>query len=182
MFSGIKNYIKRRNLKMQARAIEDAASQKRQWGNNLTTALITTTLVCENLDLLNVSNFIDNKKSIVIQSYFGNFGGMFAWLNDVNILLTDIAHNGVKQIPDDKADLKVSNKFDISLLDFSTNNGVSINLVEKYHKISKMMLNMEKSLDNINPNMRDYLDIRLSNGLNTLIIFNEQLLEVMMNG
>lgn len=182
MFKGIKNAIQRRKLMMEASAIEKEVTSKKQWGNNLTTALITTNLISENLDILDQNKFVESKRGAIVNSYFPDFISMYSWLSEVNTLLNDFAYNGLKQIPDDKSGLNLANKHEVPLMDFIQNNGMVINLVERYQKISKLMLSMENSLNSINHNSRGYLDMRLSNGLNTLITINEQLLEVMING
>ena len=66
-------------------------------------------------------------------------------------------------------------------MDFLTKDSYPINLNEAFKSIEKIVDEISSYLGAISDNQRRYFDIRLSTGLNTVLVFHELILEVMID-
>lgn len=174
--------IKRNRLANTIKEVEAYAMTKRKWDNNLSTAFITTKLVIDNIGMLfDQKNFIRHMHGKTIESYFADIVEMCKWLKEVTQLLAEFAVDNIRAIPDNKTYLNVTTHKEVSVINFIESDKGMVDIKNLYSGLAKTLRSMEGSMDIINNNSRAYLDMRLVNGFNTIIVFNEQLLEVMLN-
>lgn len=176
--------FKRLVLKRKISKLEDYAASKKMWGSNITTMVVINELVGDHYDnLFNQSAFIDIHNAKVISSSFGNIEGMIGWLRDVKVLLLDVVNNHVKEIPNDKQHLNITELNDVSVNDFiRDSNGYMVDLNKVNKTIHRLITDIGNICENISSNRRNYYDMRLVNGMNTVLVFNELILRAMTNG
>ena len=183
MLGKLKLRFKRHQLSKRVRAIEEYGINTKSWGANLATTMATTDIVINNIvDLLSQDSFEKHIHGKTIQSYFADIAGMSRWFNEVGIIINELAEGTQSSIPDDRKWLVLNDSGEVHLSDFIKSEGNIVDLIAIYLKMSKTLNSVSKSMQLLSPNMRGYVDMRLVNGFNTVVVFNEQLLEVMING
>ena len=184
MFEGVIIHFKRSKLSKTLRAIENIATEKRAWGNNLCTIVITTKLVLANLDeLFNQDDFNQRNVNVSIRSYFSDIESMAIWIKEVSLIVSDLAQKRESEISQSRQWVVVNDESEINVLRYISNTEDRVlDISVLYSKIAKSIRVIEENILLLSPNMRTYLDMRLVHGFNTLLIFNELILGAMING
>lgn len=184
MFRGVILHFKRSQLSKTLRSIESIASERKSWGNSLSTIVITTKLILMNIDdLFDQDKFLQRNSNISIKSYFSSIQAMVDWVKEVSLIVSDITNERASDIPQSRQWVVVNDVSDVNVYQYicgTEDRAPDIRVL--YSKMSKSMKLIEKNLVLLTPNMRTYLDMRLVNGFNTLLIFNELILGAMING
>ena len=163
--------------------IENYSASKKTWGNNITTLVVVNAVVIDHYELFDKKEFIDRNNDKTISVTFDNIEGLIGWLRDVKVLLTDVVNGLVTEIPQDKQYLNNTTFNDVPVNNFIRDkNGYVIDLDKANKQIQRLISEIGVAYESISSNKRAYFDMRLVNGLNTLLLFNELLLEVMMYG
>lgn len=174
--------VKRFNLKRKIYKLENYAQDHRMWGNKLSTLIVLNQVVEDHYSLFQQKLFISNANAKVFHSSFNNIDSLVEWLRGVKVLLMDFANGDIREIPVDKQHLNITEQADVSLAEFiRDNNGYVVDLNHRIKIIFKLMREISGTYEGLGTK-RGYLDMRLTNGINTALVFTELLLEVMING
>lgn len=184
MFGKLLLYYKRRMLGKTLRSIEQLAEGKRKWGNNLATVVITSDLIKANMDdLFDQKTFIERNQNISMKTCFSDIESLAIWVKEVSMIVSDITDHGVRTIESDRQWVVLNEQRDVNVAKFVSNsNDKVIDIKDACRNIYKRIKIIQQHLPRLTANDRTYLDMRLGNGFNSILIFNELLLGVMING
>ena len=175
-------YIKRFNLKRKINKLEKYATGKRVWGNNMATLVVLNQVVDDHYTLFDHDLFVSKVNAKIFLSSFDNIDSMIEWLRGVRVLMLDFANGDIKEIPADKQHLNITEQADVNVSDFIRDgNGYVVDLNQRRRVISKLIKDIGNIYGSLG-NKRGYLDMRLTKGINTTLVFTEHLLEVMIDG
>lgn len=169
-------------LKRAYAGVQSYAIRKKVWGNNIATLIIMNEIINDHYSsLFDVDRLLASKKNTVIHSSFGSLADMNVWLNEVRLVCRESA-SGVKvDLAGVYAHLNITKQHDVAITDFLIKDGYPVNFNEAFKNMSRIISEIGSYLGAISSNQRQYFDIRLGNGINTLLVFHELLLEVMIN-
>lgn len=178
MFRGWKRLrLKRAYLKVQS-----YATQKKVWGNNLSTLVVMNKIVNDYFgSLFDVELFVTKSKNSIIQSAFPNMLEMVQWLNGVRLVCKEAANGTKVEFSGPNAALNIAKQHDVNFNEYLEKGGYPINIIETFGNMTRIINEISGYLAVLEDNQRQYFDLRLSTGLNTLLVFHELILEVMIN-
>lgn len=174
---------KRFKLRRVYTQAQSYATRKKMWGNNIATLIVMNTVFNDYAgDLFDSDVFVEKKRNLVIHSSFATLSDMINWLNDVRLMCKE-ASNGqkIELSSGVYAGLNIQKQSDVTMNDFLIKDTYPIDLNESVRHMHRIINEISSYLGTINNNQRQYFDLRLGNGLNTLLVFHELLLEVMIN-
>lgn len=178
MFKG----LKRVRLRRAYAQVQSYAQEKKAWGNNFTTLIVMNKIVNDYYkDLFDSERLLDNQRSKIIKSSFGSLQDMMQWLSGVRSLCKEAASGEKVELSGNLAYLNIQKQHEVPMADFLYKDGYPINLNEAFKNIHVFISEISSYLESCNNNQRQYFDLRLGNGINTVLVFHELLLEVMMN-
>lgn len=161
---------------------ERYAIEQSVWGVNFQTAYLTTFLIHENLHLLNQGSFGEYAKGIDIHSAFGTLDELFKWLRSVSDLFASAADGKLTFLPEDKKHLNIKELKDVNLYQFvKQTNGYDMDISVYIKSTMRLMGSITEALKVMKSSLDSYFTLRLLNGLTTMLVFNEQVIGVMMN-
>lgn len=172
---------KRRRLKLRYSEVKAYAEQKKMWGNNIATLIILNKLTNDHIRMFNGERLMEVKRNSIMLSSFANLVEMVAWLNEVRQICKEAANGTRIEFAGNYQHLNIQKQYEVAIVDFLTKDGYPINLNEAFKSIEKIVDEISSYLGTISDNQRRYFDIRLSTGLNTVLVFHELVLEVMID-
>lgn len=188
MFNRIGSFFRhrhRRMLKMTLAAVEAYAVSKKTWGNNFPTLILLHTILIDYSKLLDQGSFYKEMRKRVIKSSFSDIGSMIEWLAKVKGVMKDVAFEKYNDIPQDKQMLIITQQHDIDMESFLMKDGYPTDIKANIKILNKLLMGsggIAEFYSGLSSNQQNYFNIRFGTGLNTILVYHEQLLEVMTNG
>lgn len=172
---------KRYRLKQTITRVEGHALAKNAWGNNIPTLVVFNKILSDHISLFDQGYFIAHKRNLTLQSSFSNIEEMNNWLVGIKGILREAAEGLITQLPEERSNLNITKQSDIDVYSFISKGNYPHNLNKVFESISKHIAEISEHYNCLTANQQKYFNLRFQNGLNTCLVFHEQLLEVMIN-
>ena len=172
---------KQRRLGLRYSEVKAYAEAKKMWGNNIATLIVLNNLTNDHIHMLNSERLMEVKRNSIMLSSFANLVDVLTWLNEVRQICKEAANGKRIEFAGPYQHLNIQKQYEVSLVDFLTKDSYPINLDGALKSIHRIINEISSYLGAITNNQRQYFDLRLSMGLNTVLVFHELILEVMIN-
>lgn len=172
---------KQRRLRLRYDEVKAYAETKKMWGNNIATLIVLNKLTNDHISMLNGERLMEVKRNSIVLSSFANLVELITWLSEVRQICKEAANGKRIEFAGVYQHLNIQKQYEVSLVDFLTKDGYPINLGEALKSMHRIINEISSYLGTISNNQRQYFDLRLSMGLNTVLVFHELILEVMIN-
>lgn len=172
---------KKRRLRQRYHDVKAYAETKKMWGNNIATLIILNNITNDHISMFDSERLMEVKRNSIVQSSFANLVDMIGWLNEVRQICKEAANGKRIEFAGIYQHLNIQKQYEVSVVDFLTKDSYPINLGEALKSMRRIINEISSYLGSINNNQRQYFDLRLSMGLNTVLVFHELILEVMIN-
>ena len=172
---------KQRRLGLRYNEVKAYAESKKMWGNNIATLIVLNNLTNDHIRMLSSERLMEVKRNSIMLSSFANLVEMIGWLSGVRQICKESANGKQIEFAGGYQHLNIQKQYEVSVMDFLTKDSYPINLSEALKAMHKIIKEISSYLGAISNNQRQYFDLRLSMGLNTVLVFHELILEVMIN-
>ncbi len=172
---------KQRRLGLRYKEVKTYAETKKMWANNIATLIVLNKLTNDHIRMLNGERLMEVKRNSIMLSSFANLVDLITWLSEVRQICKEAANGTRIEFAGIYQHLNIRKQYEVSLVDFLTKDGYPINLDEALKSMHRIINEISSYLGTITNNQRQYFDLRLSMGLNTVLVFHELILEVMIN-